>query len=502
MRHNKLDKELSLILLLSGSQWYTVEELCNMLQISSRSAYYYLNFLRDFGFVIEKAGTRWRISRQSPFLQRLSEVAGFTEDEAIIIRRLLEQADRDNAQIGRIKAKLERFYDLDILNNVQTNEEQSAIITTLYNAMKWKKMAILYNYSSSNSDTRRSRVVEPFTFLNDNKEVRCYEINSKMNKTFKISRIERAEVLDDAWANEHKHRNHYTDIFMFSGDTQHHVVLHLDRLAYNIITEEYPKSIDFIEQIGDSNWQLSIDVCSFKGIGRFVLGLSNHITAIENDDFKEYLRQQMESIRLLVSPAEYQFGSLFQFFIPCSTEGSCQRFFQKTIHRQFQFSAFCHCCLAHRPAVIVECRKSIAQLLGTYGIKCTTDGFTEADVAMAVGLFQCAVAAAILMAGKHAVLAIADRGNQIALFIGVCHALPVYHLLRTGMQVAPHHIQCLFYLCHFLKGYGCSRIAFHTANAMTGIQVAAKILCNNVGRQQHVAHLYNWECFHRLFFTI
>ena len=302
MRHNKLDKELSLILLLSGSQWYTVEELCNMLQISSRSAYYYLYFLRDFGFVIEKAGTRWRISRQSPFLQRLSEVAGFTEDEAIIIRRLLEQADRDNAQIGRIKAKLERFYDLDILNNVQTNEEQSAIITTLYNAMKWKKMAILYNYSSSNSDTRRSRVVEPFTFLNDNKEVRCYEINSKMNKTFKISRIERAEVLDDAWANEHKHRNHYTDIFMFSGDTQHHVVLHLDRLAYNIITEEYPKSIDFIEQIGDSNWQLSIDVCSFKGIGRFVLGLSNHITAIENDDFKEYLRQQMESIRLLVSP--------------------------------------------------------------------------------------------------------------------------------------------------------------------------------------------------------
>ena len=302
MRHNKLDKELSLILLLSGSQWYTVEELCNMLQISSRSAYYYLNFLRDFGFVREKSGTRWRISRQSPFLQRLSEVAGFTEDEAIIIRRLLEQADRDNAQIGRIKAKLERFYDLDILNNVQTNEEQSAIITTLYNAMKWKKMAILYNYSSSNSDTRRSRVVEPFTFLNDNKEVRCYEINSKMNKTFKISRIERAEVLDDAWANEHKHRNHYTDIFMFSGDTQHHVVLHLDRLAYNIITEEYPKSIDFIEQIGDSNWQLSIDVCSFKGIGRFVLGLSNHITAIENDDFKEYLRQQMESIRLLVSP--------------------------------------------------------------------------------------------------------------------------------------------------------------------------------------------------------
>ena len=185
---------------------------------------------------------------------------------------------------------------------MQTNEEQSAIITTLYNAMKWKKMAILYNYSSSNSDTRRSRVVEPFTFLNDNKEVRCYEINSKMNKTFKISRIERAEVLDDAWANEHKHRNHYTDIFMFSGDTQHHVVLHLDRLAYNIITEEYPKSIDFIEQIGDSNWQLSMDVCSFKGIGRFVLGLSNHITAIENDDFKEYLRQQMESIRLLVSP--------------------------------------------------------------------------------------------------------------------------------------------------------------------------------------------------------
>ena len=302
MRLNKLDKELNLIMLLSGVQSYTVEELCDKLQVSSRSMYYYLNFLRDFGFVIEKEGTKWRISHQSPFLQRLSEVAGFTEDEAIIIRRLLEKADKDNPQISRIKAKLDRFYDLDILNNVQVNEKQSIVTTTLYNAMKWKKTAILHNYSSSNSESRRSRVVEPFAFLNDNKEVRCYEISSKMNKTFKISRIEWVEVLDDDWLHEHKHHNYHTDIFMFSSETQHHIVLHMDRLAYNIITEEYPKSSDFIEQIDENNWRLSLPVCNYKGIGRFVLGLSNHITAIENEEFKEYLRQQIDTIRPLVSP--------------------------------------------------------------------------------------------------------------------------------------------------------------------------------------------------------
>lgn len=302
MRLNKLDKELNLIMLLCGSQSYTVEELCDKLQISSRSMYYYLNFLREFGFVIEKEGTKWRISHQSPFLQRLSEVAGFTEDEAILIRRLLEQTDRDNTQINRIKAKLDRFYDLDILNNVQMDEKQSAITTCLYNAMKWKKTVILHNYSSSNSESRRSRIVEPFAFMNNNKEVRCYEINAKMNKTFKISRIERVEVLDDDWTYERWHRNCYTDIFMFSGEAQHRVVLQLDRMAYNIITEEYPKSIDFIEQAEENKWTLDLQVCSYKGIGRFVLGLPSHITAIEGEEFKEYLRQQIDTMLPLLSP--------------------------------------------------------------------------------------------------------------------------------------------------------------------------------------------------------
>ena len=53
-----------------------------------------------------------------------------------------------------------------------------------------KKTVILRNYSSPHSNTTSNRIVEPFMFMNNNNDIRCYEIASGQNKTFKISRIE------------------------------------------------------------------------------------------------------------------------------------------------------------------------------------------------------------------------------------------------------------------------------------------------------------------------
>lgn len=61
MRHDKLEKELQLLLLLSENRSYSVEQLCRKMETSKRNLYYYIEFFRDAGFKVEKYGNCYSI---------------------------------------------------------------------------------------------------------------------------------------------------------------------------------------------------------------------------------------------------------------------------------------------------------------------------------------------------------------------------------------------------------------------------------------------------------
>lgn len=119
MRHDKLERELRLLLLLAENHNYTVDELCGKLSISRRNLYYYLEFFRDSGFKVEKRGAYYAIDRSSPFFDHLVSRISFTEEEAVLLRRMLDKAEHGNALIANLKKKLEQFYDFDILADEQ-----------------------------------------------------------------------------------------------------------------------------------------------------------------------------------------------------------------------------------------------------------------------------------------------------------------------------------------------------------------------------------------------
>ena len=296
MRHDKLQRELDLILLLAENRTYTVEQLCDKLHISRRNLYYYFDFLRFSNFRFEKRGHYYHIDRQSPFFKKLFEMLDFTEDEAVFLLRLLESADSKNPQVGSIKHKLERFYDFDILNNEKLRERRSRNLSTLYEAIKFRQIAKICNYSSPHSKTVSDRIVEPFMLMNNNNEVRCFEIASKQCKTFKLSRMERVELIDLNWSYTDQHTEMFTDIFMFSGEKPQTIKLLLGRLSANIMGEEYPQAEQYMEQQDDGKTLLSLPVCSFLGIGRFVIGLYEDITIVENDDFKAYIADKIKKM--------------------------------------------------------------------------------------------------------------------------------------------------------------------------------------------------------------
>ncbi len=129
--------------------------------------------------------------------------------------------------------------------------------------------------------------------MNNNQDVRCHEIKSKMNKTFRLNRMQRIEEIDAPWIYEHCHRQVFTDIFMFSSEEHYNVKLRLGQLAHNLFLEEYPHGAKYLSVIDEKHWLLDIEVCDFRGLGRFVLGLYSDIDILENDAFKEYIRQTL-----------------------------------------------------------------------------------------------------------------------------------------------------------------------------------------------------------------
>ncbi len=300
MRHDKLERELYLIELLTENRSYTVSKLCDKVGISRRNLYYYLEFFRDCGFVVYKHGEYYCIDRNSPFFNRIIERVSFTEEEAVLIRRLLSKTGNENVLAQNLRRKLDRFYDFDILTNDELREQAAHNIGILYQAIKFKQQVLLHGYVSLNSRTTKDRLVEPFMLMNNNNEVRCFEPSSRLNKTFKISRMRDVELLDTEWCYERLHRDLYTDIFMFSGEEQMPVKMILGKVAYNILKEEYPRALKYVTEMPDGRYLLDMYVCSYVGIGRFVLGLFEDIEVLENEDFKNFLKEKIEMAKLKV----------------------------------------------------------------------------------------------------------------------------------------------------------------------------------------------------------
>ena len=298
MRHDKLERELNLLLLLTENRNYTVQDICKRLDISRRNLYYYLEFFRLAGFHVEHQKPYYRISHNSPFFKKINEIVHFTEDEAITMRQIIDKTGDDSVQVQRLRQKLDRLYDLQILDSVELKEQLAHNVSTLYEAIKQKRVVRLVGYSSPHSNTQKDRLVEPYLFLNGNREVRCYELSSGMNKTFKLARMQDVEVLDVTWDHEQRHKQLFTDVFMFSSEQQWEVRLRMGRLATSVLREEYPQAERYIEPDGEDNshWLVNMPVSSFLGIGRFVMGLFEDIDVLGCDEFRDYLKNQINKL--------------------------------------------------------------------------------------------------------------------------------------------------------------------------------------------------------------
>ena len=81
MRFEKLKKQLELLILLSDGRNYTVEELCERMNLSRRNFYYLLDFIKHAGFIVFKNEGYYHIDRRSPFFTQLLQTIQFTDKD-------------------------------------------------------------------------------------------------------------------------------------------------------------------------------------------------------------------------------------------------------------------------------------------------------------------------------------------------------------------------------------------------------------------------------------
>lgn len=300
MELEKFDRQLRLMLLLTHNRTLTVENISEQLKMSKRSIYRYIDAFKQMGFIVEKEGACYRIDHRSAFFNEITQRIHFTDDEAITINQVLNAVYDNSPQVRHLRAKLSSLYDFKVLAKHGVDSHIARNLSILFTAVQMERMVSLCGYTSPHSGKVSDRIVEPYLFLSENSEVRCYELSSGMNKTFKISRAKDVKILDMLWTHKDKHVPFYTDLFHFSGEQRYTIKLLLGHLASSILLEESPMAEEQLELQDDGRYLLTTEVCSFKGVGRFVLGLFDDIEVVDSPDFQHYLNERIKNLTLKI----------------------------------------------------------------------------------------------------------------------------------------------------------------------------------------------------------
>ena len=153
-----------------------------------------------------------------------------------------------------------------------------------------------------------------------------------------------------------------------------------------------------------------------------------------------------------------------------------ERFFQKLLEGKVQGLSLFYGITAYLPTVIVQSYAPIGETFLTDGIERTTDGFTETGLSCPIGFLQRTQAIFAIVAGENTVLATYDTRHEVALLVGIGHALLVDNGLCQSREILPHRIHTFLYLRDFLHRHRRTRIPLHATDTLALLIVTTELL--------------------------
>lgn len=294
MDQPRIERLLRLMKMLSSNVNYTIEDIAQRLNMSTRTIYRYLETFKAAGFVVKpEFGNVYKLEGLSKEVPEFDALMYFSEEEAYLVNSLIDHLSPTNALKAGLKEKLAVIYDSTSIEDYVDRRSNAAHVENLRKAAKDHKIVILHDYESGSSHTIRNRKVEPFGFTTDFIEVWAYDLEDLKNKVFKIQRIGEVEVLDKNWEFESSHRKQGRDVFRMSGHRPTRVKLQMSVKAKNLLIEEHPLAENDITRDGNY-WILDTEIYDYAGICRFFVGLMDEIKVLEGDEFVEYVKDYLK----------------------------------------------------------------------------------------------------------------------------------------------------------------------------------------------------------------
>lgn len=298
MDQPRIVRELQLLMLLANNRYMNKTDVCRHFGFSERTFFRYLDTFREAGFAVKRNEYNvYRIETSTNKMSRqLSELLHFSEEEETILRYAIDSIDPDTKSKESLKKKLYALYDYKVISDLGIGKRLRQTIRDLATAIAERKQTVLVGYRSGHSNTTTDRLVEPYAFTPDHDQVWCYELDSHMVKTFKISRIQKVNILEASWQNENLHKTGFVDVFRMHGTQRFPVRLRLSVRAASLLQEEYPLSTPFLKEVDGGYFLLETEVCRFEGVTRFILGLYDDIEILGGDDLRAHMQYKIKML--------------------------------------------------------------------------------------------------------------------------------------------------------------------------------------------------------------
>jgi predicted DNA-binding transcriptional regulator YafY len=286
---NRIYRLFQLINYLKARPAKSVRSIEAFLETSERTAYRYLDLLKDLGFQIEKD------SKNKLFIAATSELEHipFTPQEADYLKKLILSAGKENQLAQSVLQKVQQSSEIELGADSLFKAHLAKIVEQISVAIIEGKQLLIKGYSSANSQSVTDRLVEPTCFTENYDSVSAFEIKTRLNKYFNIERMTSVEVLEKPMKYEDQHEFYKPDIFGFQGKSMNkEIELEMSMRAYLLLKEEYPMSTAFIKPIPDTGkYYFKANVQSFQAPGRFVLGFLEEVQVLGSKEFIKFIQK-------------------------------------------------------------------------------------------------------------------------------------------------------------------------------------------------------------------
>ena len=271
---NRIYRVFRLINLLKSTPAKSIKRLSESMDVSERSLYRYMELLIEVGFEINKdSSNRYYLNHD--------HIESFTKEEAELISQSIASNNKNNPLVKSIRTKLVLLDEMNVASNEIVASHYSKVISKLQEAIETQSQVILSKYQSASTESVSDRLVEPVSFSSSFDSITAFEVESGMNKFFKVERIGDVEILDSPFEYTDKHESLESDIFGFNdtGD-KYHVKLQLSMRAMLWLKDDYPLSVSFMKEEADGQWILDVKVFTMEPVNRIIRSMPEDIISI------------------------------------------------------------------------------------------------------------------------------------------------------------------------------------------------------------------------------